>query len=89
LLYGVKVGHPLNYSDDISILEGKIAMITAADVGQVDLCKFEGTNYGQSNFTSIALFSREEFILFLSKGDNMMSYLKYWLETMELWELAN
>lgn len=74
LLYGVKAGHPLRFLDDIHIVEGKKEKLSDSAVGQ--LKTYAGLQARKSNnpvVHRIALFDREKFILFLSKGGDFVT----------------
>jgi hypothetical protein len=74
LLYGVKAGHPLRFLDDISIEEGKKDKLKDADVGQAKTyAGLQARELTNPTFHRIALFDREKFILFLSKGGEFVS----------------
>ena len=69
LLFGIKAGHPLQFLDDISMLEGKKQDIKTPDVGQVKTYSgLQARLLTNPVFHRIALFDCEKFILFLSKG---------------------
>jgi hypothetical protein len=74
LLYGIKTGHPLQFLDDIFIVEGKKDKITDSDVGQAKT--YAGLQARFTNnpvFHRILLFDREKFIMFMSKGGDFVS----------------
>lgn len=74
LLYGTKAGHPLRFLDDISIQEGKYGKLNSSDVGQVKTyAGLQARLVNNPAFHRIALFDREKFILFLSKGGEFVS----------------
>ena len=74
LLYGIKAGHPLRFLDDISIKEGKYGKHKDADVGQVKTyAGLQARLVTNPAFHRIALFDREKFVLFLSKGGEFVS----------------
>ena len=74
LLYGIKAGHPLRFLDDISIQEGKCDKLRDADVGQVKTyAGLQARLVTNPAFHRLALFDREKFILFLSKGGEFVS----------------
>jgi hypothetical protein len=74
LLYGIKAGRPERFLDDIFILEGKFEKLSDTDWGQVKT--YAGLQARRCNnpaFHRLALFDREKFILFLSKGGDFYS----------------
>ena len=74
LLYGIKAGHPLRFLDDISIKEGKYEKLKDADVGQVrTYAGLQARLVTNPAFHRFALFDREKFVLFLSKGGEFFS----------------
>jgi hypothetical protein len=74
LLYGIKAGHPLRFLDDISIKEGKRDKLKDADVGQVKMyAGLQARLVTNPAFHRVALFDREKFVLFLSKGGEFVS----------------
>ena len=74
LLYGIKAGDPLRFLDDIYIQEGKKEKLKDADVGQVKTYAcLQARLVTNPAFHRIALFDREKFVLFLSKGGDFVS----------------
>ena len=74
LLYGIKAGHPLRFLDDIFIEEGKKDKLKDCDVGQVKTyAGLQARLVSNPAFHRIALFDREKFVLFLSKGGEFVS----------------
>lgn len=74
LLYGIKAGHPLRFLDDVHIKEGKKDKLKDADVGQVKTYSgLQARLVTNPSFHRIALFDREKFVLFLSRGGDFVS----------------
>lgn len=74
LLYGIKAGHPLRFLDDIYMKEGKYGTVRDADVGQVKTyAGLQARRVTNPAFHRIALFDREKFFLYLSKGGEFVS----------------
>jgi hypothetical protein len=74
LLYGIKAGHPLRFLDDICIVEGKKDSLKNADWGQVKTyAGLQARKVTNPAFHRIALFDREKFVLFSSKGGDFVS----------------
>ena len=77
LLYGIKAGHPLQFLDDVHILEGKKGTLNDSDIGQVKTYgAFQARLITNPAFHRLALFDRESFYLFTSKGDDFVSATK-------------
>ena len=77
LLYGVKAGHPLRFLDDVHILEGKKGMLNDSDIGLVKMYgAFQARLITNPAFHRLALFDRESFYLFTSKGGDFVSATK-------------
>jgi hypothetical protein len=74
LLHGVKAGHPLEFLNNIHIIEGKFEDICTADWGQVNTyAGLQARTVTNPAFHRLILFDREKFILFLSKGGEFVS----------------
>jgi hypothetical protein len=74
LLYGIKAGHSLEFLDDICIVEGKKDSLKIADWGQAKMyAGLQARLITNPVFHRIALFDREKFVLFLSKGGDFVS----------------
>lgn len=74
VLYGIKAGDPLRFLDDICIEEGKKEKLKDADVGQLKrYAGLQARRVTNPAFHRIALFDREKFVLFLSKGGEFVS----------------
>ena len=77
LLYGVKTGHPLLFLDEISLLEGKFNQLTESDVGQLrTYAGLQARKVNHPAFHRLALFNREKFVLYLSKGGDFCSSME-------------